>query len=165
MVNQSHCPVCKMLTDEMSLGYEYQKVHFSFCSEQCRQRFIANPNLYFGQPGKPSVGYQNKSIIKQRVLYLDKVIPDDVVNTISESLMTMMGIKDVQVTGNKINISYDLLEATIEQIEAHIEQMGQHISNNWLNRLRNAFIQYSEETELDNLEQAKGHSCHNMPEK
>ncbi len=165
MNNQSHCPVCKMLTESSDIFCEYQNINFSFCSEQCKERFEANPNLYFGQIGKPSAKYQNKNIIKQRVLHLDETIPDDVAEKINQSLMTMMGIKNVDIKDKKITINYDLLEATIQQIETHIEQMGQHLSDNWVNRLHNAFIHYSEETELDNLEQSKGYYCHNTPKK
>jgi len=161
--NQTHCPVCLMETDDTSLSYDYQDIKFTFCSEQCQERFIANPNLYVGQVGKPAAKHYMKNIIKQRTLHLDKTIPDDIAKVISQTLMTMMGIKNIEIKGNKIDITYDLLEATTKQIENRIEQMGQHLSSNWGGHLKRHFIHYSEETELDNLEQSNGHSCHNPP--
>lgn len=35
--------VCGMLVDPASFGAEYQSDHFAFCSAQCRERFLANP--------------------------------------------------------------------------------------------------------------------------
>ncbi len=162
--NRMHCPVCMMDTDEASLSYKYQEMTFTFCSEQCKERFIANPNLYVGRVGKPAARHSIKSIIKERVLNLDKMIPEDVAKTIHQELMAMMGIKAIHIKENKVYIIYDLLEATTRQIENCIEQMGQHLSGNWVVRLKRAFIHYSEETQLDNLEQSKGHSCHNPPQ-
>ncbi len=158
-----HCPVCMMETDEASISDTYADIKFTFCSVQCKERFTANPNLYVSQAGKTAVKHYIKSITKQRTLALEETIPDDIANIISQSLMTMMGINKVQVKGNKITITYNLLEATTEQIEEHIEQMGQYLSRNWIDRLKRAFIHYSEETELDNLEQSDGYSCHNPP--
>lgn len=161
--NKMHCPVCMMATDAASLSYNYEDMTFTFCSEQCKERFIANPNLYVAQAGKPAARHSVKNIIKQRVLNLDKTIPDDVAKTIYQELMAMMGIKEIHIKENKIDITYNLLEATTQQIESCIEQMGQHLSDNWVVRLKQAFIHYSEETELDNLEQNNGHSCHSPP--
>ncbi len=158
-----HCPVCMMDTNEASIADTYADMTFTFCSEQCKERFIANPSLYVSQAGKTAVKHYIKNIIKQRTLDLEETIPADIANTISQSLMTMMGINEVQIKGNKINITYNLLEATTQQIEAHIEQMGQQLSRSWIDRLKRAFIHYKEETELDNLEQTDGHSCHNPP--
>ncbi len=158
-----HCPVCMMETDDSHISYMYADMQFTFCSQQCKERFTANPNLYVNQAGKTAVKHYIKNITKLRTLELEEIIPDDIANAISQSLMTMMGINKVQVKGKKITITYNLLEATTEQIEEHIEQMGQSLSRNWIDRLKRAFIHYSEETELDNLEQGDGYSCHNPP--
>lgn len=152
-----------MVTDEASISDTYADLKLTFCSEQCKERFVANPNLYVSQAGKTAAKHYIKNIIKQRTLELEKTIPDAIAKAISQSLMTMMGINEVQIKDNKIDITYNLLEATSQQIEDHIDQMGQHLSGSWIDRLKRAFIHYKEETELDNLEQSDSHSCHKPP--
>lgn len=44
-------PVCHMTVSEASFSAEYAGIHYAFCSNQCRNRFLANPHLYTGLPG------------------------------------------------------------------------------------------------------------------
>ena len=44
-------PVCGMDVDPAQFETTYEGLHYAFCSEQCRQRFAANPHLYIGVPG------------------------------------------------------------------------------------------------------------------
>ena len=37
-------PVCGMQVKSTQLALEYMQMHFAFCSEQCRERFLANPD-------------------------------------------------------------------------------------------------------------------------
>lgn len=152
MNTQSHCPVCCMDIENDSISFNYQGMKFAFCSEQCQERFIANPHVYIGQRGMPSAKQRGEHIIKRRVLKLDKPVPDDIAQTISQVLHTMMGIKAIKIEGTRIDISYDLLEASAQQIEDRIEQMGEQLTGKWAEHLKRAFIHYLEETELDNLE-------------
>jgi len=158
-----HCPVCMMKTDAESIHFRYQRLKFTFCSEQCKERFTKNPNLYAALVGKPTIKYSVKKIIKHRILNLDNAIPKNAAREIYHVLPTMMGVKDIDVSNNKINITYDLLEVTTEQIEERIEKIGAYLSKNWFNRLKRACIHYKEGTELANLEQDNGYSCHNPP--
>lgn len=157
-------PVCLMEVEAGQLAFSYLGIEYSFCSQQCQDRFSANPHLYIGLPGKPSPKQHGKSIIKRRVLKLNEVIPEDLAKKINSELRKMMGIKEVKIDKNIIHINYDLLEATIEQIEETIQRAGEKLTSSWGEKLKRAFIDYFEETELDTLEeQHKKHmSCHKL---
>ena len=160
--NKKIDPICKMEVKADSYAFAYLGLEYSFCSQQCQDRFVANPHLYIGQPGKPSPKQHGKSIIKRRVLKLDTPIPDDIALKIDTALNNMMGIKEVTIDKNIVRITYDLLEATTEQIETTIEGAGENLATSWGEKLKRAFIHYLEETELDTMEeQHKKHkSCH-----
>jgi len=151
-------PVCEMNVSPGNFDYKYIGNNYSFCSKQCYDRFIANPHLYIGQPGKPSAKQQGKTILKCRTLKLDRNIPDDISRELQLALNKMMGIKEIVIDNNIIRITYDLLEATAEQIENVISETNEKLSSNWIDKIISAFIHYAEETELDNLEEQ--HSTH-----
>jgi len=154
-------PVCKMTVDIDSLHVEYLGSHFYFCSEQCKERFNKNPHLYVGKTGTPSPKQQGMHIIKRRSIRLDTPVTTDIRQQLIEVLMGMMGIKQVNIEGDLIQIHYDLLEATAEQIEKAIERSGAQLEKVWKERLKRAFVHYIEETELENLEhQNESHGCH-----
>jgi len=137
--NIHNCPVCNMVTDHDCLSSEYRGEKFFFCSEQCLERFTANPGVYIGGRGIPSA--------KQRGIIND--------------LQAMMGVIEVDVNADKINIIYDLIEVTTKQIETVLEKTGNNASKKYGEVLRRAFIHYNEETILDNLEHnADLHSHH-----
>jgi len=151
--HKMHCPVCYMDIKENNITSEFQKMQFFFCSKQCQDRFLANPHLYIGHRGRSSAKQRGEHIIKQRIIKLEQSVPDDIAKIISNGLNDMMGIKQVSIKGERISICYDLLEATAKQIENKIELLGEHLKDNWVEHLKLAFIHYTEETEIDNLEQ------------
>jgi len=63
-----------------------------------------------------------------------------------------MGIKNIHVEANCVYITYDLLQATVEQIEMTIENTGEKLGSGLAEKLKRAFIHYLEDAELDNLE-------------
>jgi len=156
--NKVEDPVCKMEVEIGQLSFSYLGIEYSFCSQQCQDRFSANPHLYIGQPGKPSPRQHGKSIIKRRLLKLDTAIPADIALKIERALKSMMGIKEVTIDKNIVRITYDLLEVTTAQIESTILHAGENLAAGWGEQLKRAFIHYFEETELDNLEYQ--HSSH-----
>ena len=149
----SQCPVCHMMVDESSLVMEYKKHIYAFCSQQCRERFEANPNLYVGYPAPKKHGHE---IIKKRKLKLSMSLTDDQRFVIESELVSMMGIKAISFELGYLSISYDLLQATAEQIESAIEHTGNSLGYGLGEKLKQDFIHYIEESELDNLEQT-GH--------
>ncbi|NOY66022.1 MAG: YHS domain-containing protein [Gammaproteobacteria bacterium] len=159
--NNAKDPVCLMKVDQGSFELEYQEVSYSFCSQQCHDRFKMNPHLYIGRPGKPSPKQQGQSVIRKRRLKLEETAPEHIQQQIMEILNTMMGIKSVSIEDNNIFISYDLLEVTEQQIEIILEKNGGMLSKTWSTRLKRAFTHFIEDNELDNLEQGnESHGCH-----
>jgi len=49
--------VCGMQVESGSHQLMHLGMSYSFCSRQCQERFLANPHLYVGMPGrKPETG-------------------------------------------------------------------------------------------------------------
>lgn len=144
--------VCEMKvqTDEISL--DYQGVHYAFCSEQCRERFQINPHLYIGYPGNKAPKQKGDVILKSRKLKLDEPLSADIVKKVLDNIQAMMGINHIEIEGDTIYISYDLLQATEAQIEEKIVSSGVSLGNDLAERLRRAFVNFMEETHIDSLE-------------
>jgi YHS domain-containing protein len=153
-------PVCGMHVNPSQLQLEYMQMHFAFCSQQCRERFLANPGLYVGKPGKLSLKQMGHEVLKCRRLQLAEPLPAGANEALKNTLCAMMGIKSVNYDGVCWEISYDLLQATAEQIERTITEFGVRLGGAWAEKLRRAFVHYVEETELLNLENAGGSHSH-----
>lgn len=149
-----------MYVQNVTLSHSYAGMQFAFCSKQCKERFIGNPRLYIGKPGSPSPKQQGKQVIKRRVLKLSQTLPEDVKQNVTEALNNMMGIRQVSIEGDRIEINYDLLEVTVQQIETTLEAAGNGLSTDWGKMLKMAFIHYLEETENSSLEHSGGGHCH-----
>lgn len=163
MQNTDHTvidPVCGMQVSATQLPLEYMQMHFAFCSEQCRERFLANPGLYVGKPGAMSVKQMGHAVLKCRRLQLAEPLPVGMDEALKNNLCAMMGIKSVNYDGVRWEISYDLLQATADQIERTITEFGVRLGGTWAEKLRRAFVHYVEETELLNLENAAGSHAH-----
>jgi copper chaperone CopZ len=76
------------------------------------------------------------------------------------ALQAMMGIKSVAVDGDKIEITYDLLQVTAEQIEAKMTEIGVQLGEGWMEQLSRAFVHYEEELEVGSLEVHKEKHFH-----
>lgn len=151
--------VCGMRVNRDEYAVEYLGMHFAFCSQQCQIRFLANPHLYIGQPGQQPPKSLAREIIKQRRLQLAEPLPVEVAENLIAGLRAMMGIKNVVVTREQVEITYDLLQATAEQIENTIGEIGGLLDRGWAEKLKRAFVHYLEETEVDSLEGSS--SIHN----
>mgnify|MGYP000444019351 CR=1 FL=1 len=157
-----HCPVCIMDVDIKGvITSKFQGMNYHFCSKQCLERFKANPGLYIGSRGLPSPKQRGENVVVKRTLRLGSQIPEDIASSIAAELHVMMGIEKVNIEGDKIMITYDLLEVTAEQIESVLERIGNKVSTSFGESLKRAFIHYIEETILDNLEHnPTSHSHH-----
>lgn len=143
-------PVCGMSVTPDKYAITFQQMHFAFCSLQCQEHFLVSPNLYIGYPGQKSPKQEGKIFLKQRRIVLDKPLTRLMSRKISEALQAMMGIEKVEITGNNIDVTYDLLQATEAQIESEIAQTGVKLGQEWSERLKRAFINYFEESEIKN---------------
>ncbi len=145
-------PVCEMMVDPRELSVDYLGMHFAFCSEQCKQRFLNNPNLYIGTAGHRAPKQEGREVLKRRRLKLSEPLSEETREVLIQQIQSMMGIKCVDVEGDIVDITYDLIEATEAQIEEAIAQSGAALGQGLARRLSRGFVQYLEETEIENLE-------------
>lgn len=151
-----NCPVCSMEVNTDDISLDYQGTNYAFCSDQCLERFQANPHLYLGYPGSKAPKQEGKEVLKQRTLKLSETMWPELEDRVIKHIQSMMGIKDVTVDGGYVRITYDLLQATEEQIEQEIARSGGVLGQGWAENLRRAFVHYMEETEVLTLEARPG---------
>lgn len=146
-------PVCGMEVAPAQFETIYEGLHYAFCSEQCRQRFAANPHLYIGVPGVKAARQKGVEVFKRRRFQLDTPLAAQDAEILSKELGAMMGVKDIEIQdGNTVTITYDLIQATADQIEAKMVEVGVKLGAGWAERLRRGFVHYMEECEVGNLE-------------
>jgi hypothetical protein len=134
---------------------------YAFCSEQCRDRFLANPHLYIGFSGHNAPAQEGVKVVKCRKLRLACPLDKAQVQQIHDTLTSMMGVQDVHIDGDKLEIRYDLIQVTVEQIESKLVSVGAALGQGWADRLKRAFIHFEEESEVGTLEVTKNKkSCH-----
>ena len=153
-------PVCHMQVPSASFALEYTGMHYAFCSEQCRERFLANPRIYIGLPGHKAPAQQGKEVIKRRSLVLSDPLDAVQAGQVKDALFSMMGMQAVRIEANKIEIQYDLMQLTAEQIADKLNFIGSGLGGGWTDRLIRAFINYQEECEIGNLEVENKKGCH-----
>ncbi len=146
-----------------AIYYYHMGIQFLFCSEKCKERFIENPDLYITHSGKPTAEYCKNQIIKQHCLKLSESVNNDTKKSITKALETMRGVKSIHIETNKLDITYDLLQTTLLKIEKCLKKTNRQLSGKFMERIKRFFINYTEETELDNLKQKDSYSCHNPP--
>jgi len=146
-------PVCGMLVDSKQLALEYMHMHFAFCSEQCRERFLLTPGLYIGHPGQKSPVQEGRYVIRRRRLHLAEPLPSGMAKALVDSLHTMMGVQAVSVNDDVLEITYDLFQAKADQIEGAIGAFGNaHLGEAWRDRLRRAWVHVEEEIIISSME-------------
>lgn len=149
---QTKCPVCHMQVPQDQLSLVYQGMRFAFCSEQCRERFQATPYLYIGISGQKAAKQEGRQLIKRRCIRFDVPLTPVQMQVLRDAVAAMMGIKELAVEEDAITITYDLIEATEEQIERKLEETGARLGDGWTERLRRAWVHYTEDCEALNME-------------
>ena len=144
--------VCGMIVQIDDISVDFEGIHYAFCSEQSRERFQNNPRLYIGYPGNKAPKQKGDVILKSRKLKLDELLSADLAKKVLDNIQAMMGINHIEIEGDTIYISYDLLQATEAQIEEKIVSSGVSLGNDLAERLRRAFVNFMEETHIDSLE-------------
>ena len=151
--------VCHMQVPSTSFATEYAGGRYAFCSAQCQERFLANPHLYIGFPGRQAPAQEGKQVIKRRRLLLSASLDAMQAEQVKQALLEMMGIHEVCIEGDKIEIQYDLIQATAEQIADKLASIGADLGGGWMDRLKLAFINNLEEIEINSLEVEKKKKC------
>ena len=145
-------PVCGMEVAPTQLETIFEGLHYAFCSEQCRQRFVANPHLYIGVPGEKAPRQKGIELFKRRRFQLDTPLAAQDAVTLTKELSAMMGVKAIEIQDDTVTLTYDLILATAEQLEAKMVEVGAKLGAGWAERLRRGFVHYMEECEVGNLE-------------
>ncbi|MDP1925275.1 MAG: YHS domain-containing protein [Thiobacillus sp.] len=146
-------PVCGMDVAPAQLETIYEGIHYAFCSEQCRQRFVANPRLYIGVPGEKAPKQKGVELFKRRRFQLDTPLAAHDAVVLAEALGAMMGVKAIVIQDdNIVSITYDLIQTTADQLEAKMGEVGVKLGEGWAERLRRGFVHHMEECEVENLE-------------
>ena len=153
-------PVCHMAVSGTSFATEYEGISYAFCSAQCRDRFLANPRLYTGLPGRKAAAQQGKEVIKQRRMVLSAPLDSGQAELVKRALLEMMGINEICIEGKNIEIRYDLMQVTAEQIAYKLASVGSELGGGWMESLKLAFINYQEECEIGSLEVSNTKRCH-----
>ncbi|MHB1053610.1 MAG: YHS domain-containing protein [Thiobacillus sp.] len=146
-------PVCGMEVAPTQFETNFEGFHYAFCSEQCRQRFAANPHLYIGVPSEKAPKQKGEELFKRRRFQLDIPLETQGAVVLIDELKTMMGVRAIAIQDdNTVSITYDLFQATAEQLEAKMEEVGVKLGEGWAERLRRSFVHFMEEYEVGNLE-------------
>jgi YHS domain-containing protein len=148
--------VCGMNVNADAISLNYQGCHYVFCSDQCLERFLLNPHLYIGYPGNEAPKHAGVVVLKKRRLKLAEPFPQEVADQFIEYIEAMMGINTIEINGNCIEITYDLLQVTELQIEKKITEAGIVLGENLTEKIRRAFVHFAEETEVESLEARPG---------
>jgi YHS domain-containing protein len=151
--------VCQMQVPSTSFATEYAGGHYAFCSAQCKERFLANPHLYIGFPGRKAPAQEGVKVIKRHRLSLSMPLDAAQAEQVKQALLEMMGMLEVSIEGNRIEIQYDLIQVTLEQIAGKLGLIGTDLGTGWMNRLKLAFINNLEEIEINSLEVEKKKKC------
>jgi hypothetical protein len=138
----------------------YLQMHFAFCSTQCRERFLGTPHLYIGRAGHKAPAQQGQVVLKRRRLKLAEPLPDALAQRTRDAIAALMGIEHITIAGDRIEIGYDLVQVSAAQIEDALATVGATLDERWSERLRRAFVQYLEETEISSLEVPPGGGHH-----
>ena len=155
------CPVCHMKVPADQMSIVYQRMHFAFCSTQCRERFQSTPRLYIGTPGQKSAKQSGREVIKRRCFHLEKPLSSKQAGVVMEAVAGMMGIRKAEVEHSEIRVTYDLLEATAEQIERTLLKTGARLGTDWKERMRRSFVHYTEDSQAASMEVVdRGHHSH-----
>jgi len=144
--------VCYMEVTSDDICLDYQSKHYVFCSNQCLERFQSNPHLYIGYPGSEAPKHAGKEIIKTRTLKLAEPLPREVADKVIDYIESMMGTHYVEINEDRIDITYDFLQATKYQIEAAVTEAGAVLDDSWTEKLRRILVHFTEDTEAATLE-------------
>lgn len=145
-------PVCGMQVDPERNPVRYMEMDFAFCSDQCKERFLANPGLYVGRPGEQAPKQRGDELVKRRRMHLAEALPREAAEGLASTLHTMMGVKVVEINGAEVEIVYDLLQATAAQIETAMMAYGARLGDRWVDRFKRALVHAVEEDVLASQE-------------
>jgi len=156
------CPVCGMDAANSMINADHLGITYYFCTEQCRENFLARPALYLGK--KPPM-HAGRAIIKRRRFKLDRPIVGMQREDLLATLNQLMSVRNASIEGDSLSLDYNLLEINAGQIEAALVKAGASMGSGWSERLKRGWVNYTEENELDNLASGDAACCNKPPVK
>src|SRR4030067_2490296 len=153
-------PVCHMQVISTSFATEYAGGYYAFCSAQCKERFLASPHLYIGFPGRKAPAQEGKEVIKRHRFLLSAPLDAIQAEQVKQALLEMMGMHEVSIEGDKIEVQYDLIQVTAEQIADKLALIRANLGGGWIDRVKLALINNLEESESNSLEVEKRDGYH-----
>lgn len=152
------CPVCAMKVESSQYQTQYHKMYFHFCSEQCLETFAAMPQFYASGAVE-----RRTPVLKHRSLRLAGRCAPEALQVIVARLREMMGVTEVYVQDDRLQISYDLLQVKLVRIEQRLNELEVPLDNGWWQQVRRGWTRNSEENELANLARRPGACCNRPP--
>jgi YHS domain-containing protein len=98
-------PVCEMWVAPEPNAVNCLGMRFAFCSQQCKERFLANPHLYSGLPGEPAPKQTGQQVVKRRRLRLEAPLSGPGAQRLVERLHDMMGVFAVEIKAEELTIT------------------------------------------------------------
>ncbi len=98
-------------------------------------------------------------LLGRSFLRLAEPLPQGLDNQFIEYIKAMMGIHNIVIDGNCIDITYDLLQVTESQIEKNITDANIVLGDDVMEKIRRAFVHFTEEIEVESLEARPGKKC------
>lgn len=153
-----HDPVCGMMVPRDSHPLDYQHIHYAFCSEHCRERFRQYPYLFVGKASYgPAEKQKGRVVRKAHRIKLVNEVGLDKLPQLSRALESLMGVEAVDARGDEVIVIYDLVQVSLSDIENVIVAEISGLREGTTDKIRRAFIHYSEECELESLAHLVGH--------
>ena len=156
--------VCNMWVSPRAHPLVFRGMHFAFCSEECRDRFLDNPGLFIGRPGEPAAKQSGEVWRKSRRIHLGKPLDQHQAEQVVNQLSMLMSVTAAWPGADVLEVSYDLMQITARQIEEALEAAGADLGGGWGERLKRSFVHLLEETESASREVdplgGSGHSGH-----
>ena len=148
-------PVCGAPLTDHNIEVVHSGISCFFCSNQCRERFLANPHLYIGYPGHQAPKQRGVQALRRRHFKLEQALTPQQADIFINYLKMVVGVKLVDIDGLLLDIQiiYDLMIVTAEQIEDRLHGIGLSLGSEWPERLRRGFINFIEELEVSGLDE------------
>ncbi|MFP4561266.1 MAG: hypothetical protein ACLFQ3_08080 [Thiohalorhabdus sp.] len=138
----TRCPVCAMRPLSHRNELEFRGMYFAFCSPSCQERFLQDPQHFLSRQGAPG---RAAGPAKRRRLRLGQQPAPDQAETLRELLEGMMGVRAVGFRGDRLEITYDPGQASLEGLERELLEAGDRLGPGWGERLRRAFVHFEAE--------------------
>lgn len=106
---------------------------------------------------------RTQSVLKKRRLKLARTQSRSNADRLTQILVAQQGIKRVEIADHFVKVSYNLLQITELRIEQEIIASGEQLAEHRLDKLRRAWVHYTEETELENSKITHSACCNRPP--